>query len=208
MDPRAHVFAFMLPPRDSTHPIRVGGSPRSEVVIRGCLAGESSAPGRDGAASGPFPIFASPISDESRRFFPQGRGDVVYFFLGGATRGKRRAVKGSWAEGFAFRSDRVYVRTARSVYRTKFRSLKRLQRAELPPEFLRVHQGVVVNTDKIAELDAAGRAPRVGLRVGGSAGGEAIEWVAVSRRVFRKEFLPQLATVRRPRAKRRAPRAE
>ena len=112
-------------------------------------------------------------ADQEDRVILFQPAQVSYFFLGSAVEGRLIHIKSE--PGVQFQRHRVYARAVTGiVYRTSFRSLKRLQE-RLGPRFLSIHQSLVVNLQALK--DVMRRASRVGVQVGNE-----IEYLPVSRR--------------------------
>lgn len=111
--------------------------------------------------------------------------EVLYAASGAAF--QSGIVKSSWSRSRlpAVRPDRVYVRTAREVYLTHYRSLAELRRRLDTQQFVSIHQSVLVNLQKLAEIDFSGRSKQVGVTIADGSR----ERLVVSRRL-----LPMLRT--------------
>lgn len=107
-------------------------------------------------------------------------GDVLYFFTPAATRGIVGIPSGTVP---LLRPGGVYLRTAKGVFVTWFRSLAELRQRLAPSQFVQVHQSLVVNVDKIQDLDLSTTAERnvVGIKLPDGT----FEWLTLSRRALR-----------------------
>jgi len=87
-------------------------------------------------------------------------GEISYAFLGSAAPTELLAI--CREKRWCLEAGRVYLRTARAIYRTSYRRLAELGR-ELEPSgprlFFPIGRACFVNTMKIAALDTAGRTP-------------------------------------------------
>lgn len=102
--------------------------------------------------------------------------EVLFIFLGSAV--SKRLLDATWANPRFFQSDRVYLRTRKGIFVTRFRALKQL-RARLNPEnFVQIHQSLLVGIKEIDELDLDGKVKQVGMALPGGT----IESLTVSRR--------------------------
>jgi hypothetical protein len=104
--------------------------------------------------------------------------EVLYIFLGSAP--SRGLVRAAWSPAATLRPDAVYLRTAKDLFVTHYRSLAEVQKRLDPRQFLPIHQSIIVNILKIAEIDDAGKAKHVGVTVADGSR----EWLIVSRRSF------------------------
>jgi hypothetical protein len=77
--------------------------------------------------------------------------EILYFFLGSAV--TQRLIDHAWQQQLRFQRDRVYLRTRKGVYVTRFRSLRQLQARLNAETFAPIHQSLLVNLKKIVVID-------------------------------------------------------
>ena len=104
--------------------------------------------------------------------------EVLYLFLGNAP--SRGLVRAAWSRAATLRPDGVYLRTAKDLFVTHYRSLADVQKRLDPRQFLPIHQSIIVNLLKIAEIDDTGKAKYVGVTIADGSK----ERLAVSRRLL------------------------
>jgi hypothetical protein len=96
--------------------------------------------------------------------------EILYFFTGAAL--SQRVIHASWtAPTPPLRPDRLYARTGKGIFLTYVRTLTELQ--------LTIHQSLIVNIQKITDLELRDKLKQVGFAPGGKA---PKEWLTVSRR--------------------------
>jgi hypothetical protein len=104
---------------------------------------------------------------------------VAYVFLGCAV--NHRLIDPVWASDRVLDPAVVYVRTVKGqLFHTGSATLRELRRTLDPARFLSTHRLVIVNVDRLVELDLGGRVTRVGVFVGGG-----VEFLPISRRRVR-----------------------
>jgi hypothetical protein len=102
--------------------------------------------------------------------------EALYLFFGNAP--LRGLVRAAWSRAATLRPDAVYLRTVKDLFVTHYRSLATVQKRLDARQFLPIHQSIIVNILKIAEIDDAGKSKHVAVIV---AEGPR-EWLTVSRR--------------------------
>jgi hypothetical protein len=104
--------------------------------------------------------------------------EILYFFTGAAL--SQRVIHASWtAPTPPLRPDRLYARTGKGIFLTYVRTLTELQQRLDPSGFLTIHQSLIVNIQKITDLELRDKLKQVGFAPGGKA---PKEWLTVSRR--------------------------
>jgi DNA-binding LytR/AlgR family response regulator len=102
--------------------------------------------------------------------------EILYLFAGYSP--SRGLIDAAWVRAQILRRDRLYLRTAKDLFVTSYRSLASLEGALDPRQFVRIHQSITVNLLKIAEIDEGGKRKRVAV----IAADGTKEWLAISRR--------------------------
>jgi LytTr DNA-binding domain len=116
--------------------------------------------------------------DMPGRWFVISVDQVAYAFLGSAA--THGVVDASWAGARALSPAVVYVRTVKGgLFRAAF-ALEALRRRLDRARFVSTHRLVIVNVDRLVELDFGGRISRIGVMVGAQ-----VEFLPVSRRRLR-----------------------
>ena len=104
---------------------------------------------------------------------------VAFAFLGSAV--SHGAIDAPWVGERCLVPSTVYVRTVKgSLFRTGFATLDALRRWLDRMKFVSIHRLVIVNVDRLVELDLGGTISRVGVMVGAE-----VEFLPVSRRRLR-----------------------
>jgi hypothetical protein len=113
------------------------------------------------------------------RLFVLPIDQVAYVFLGCAV--NHGLIDPVWASDRVLDSATVYVRTVKGqLFDTGSATLRELRQTLDPARFFSTHRLVIVNVDRLVELDLGGRVTRVGVFVGGS-----VEFLPISRRRVR-----------------------
>jgi hypothetical protein len=131
------------------------------------------------SSSGSLPRIA--VSDPATRgrashFSLISQNEILYAFIGTSLR--YPLIQASWKEQKRLRRSRVFIRTPKGVFMTRFRSLAALQASLDSRPFLRIHQGLLINVLKITQLDASGRLNQVAVALSDGT----VEWLSISRR--------------------------
>jgi hypothetical protein len=101
---------------------------------------------------------------------------VAYWFLGSAA--SRGVIDASWVGARTLAGAALYVRTIKGgLFRTGFASLGVVRQKLDRTRFVPVHRLLMVNVDRLVELDLASHVSRAGVAVGAD-----VEFVRVSRR--------------------------
>lgn len=104
--------------------------------------------------------------------------DILFAFMESSLR--RKFILAGWREQKVLTGSRVFIRTPKGVFRTQFRSLRKLEHSLDTQCFLRIHQALLVNVMRLTQLDAAGRLNQVAVApLDGP-----VEWLSVSRRIM------------------------
>ena len=103
--------------------------------------------------------------------------DILYFFTGAAL--AQGLIYTSRTPVQDLRADRLYARTAKSIFQTHARTLAELQQRLDPHSFITIHQSLIANIHKVSDLELRDKLKRVGFTPGG---GIAKEWLTISRR--------------------------
>ena len=120
------------------------------------------------------------------RLFVIPIADILYFFTCGALSKSRMVINSPWTQACVLRPGIVYARTAKGLFATRFRTLKKLASRLDHNNFHTIHQSVLVNLLKITDLDIGSRLKPVTVRVNGST-----EQITVGRR-YLKPLRPKL----------------
>jgi hypothetical protein len=103
-------------------------------------------------------------------------GEILYLFVGYAS--SRGLVAGAWNRARTLRRDRVYLRTSQDLFRTHYRSITAASGRLDPAQFIRIHQSILVNLNRVTEIDLTGKVKLLGVGVSNGTS----EWLVVSRR--------------------------
>lgn len=120
------------------------------------------------------------VGEDNERFTLISVDEILYIFSGAAL--SRRLLDTTWSRQLFLRRDRIYVRTAKGLFVTQLRSLTEISRRLDPARFLAIHQSIVVNLQKLSEIDLRGRVQQVGVTTASGV----IESLRVSRRSLRE----------------------
>ena len=110
--------------------------------------------------------------------------EVLYFFTAGALSPRPTIMDAKWREWKLFSSGRVYVRTAKGLFVTRYRTLGRILARLDPEKFLRIDRSLAVNVLKIVDVDLVPKLKQVGVSASGST-----ERLTVSRRALKNLLL-------------------
>jgi len=105
--------------------------------------------------------------------------EILYFFTAGAV-SQRTVIDAKWRESKLFSPGRVYVRTAKGLFVTRYRTLGTIL-ARLPDKFVEIHKSLVVNSHKILDLEFSSKLKQVSVVTAAST-----EWLTVSRRALKR----------------------
>ena len=119
------------------------------------------------------------------RFSLISADEILYFFTVGALASAQNIIDATWRklkswELQYFRPGRVYARTAKGIFVTRFRTIAQLLERLDVEKFLSIQNSLVVNVLKITDLDISGKLKQVSVLEG-----DATEWLTVSRRSFK-----------------------
>ena len=131
-------------------------------------------------SSGAVPrIAALDLANEGGPFILISLNDILFAFMESSL--SQKFIQSHWREQKVLKRRRVFIRTPRGVFRTRFRSVRELERSLDSRPFLRIQPALLVNVLRITQLDAAGRLNQVAVApLDGP-----IEWLSVSRRSLR-----------------------
>lgn len=108
--------------------------------------------------------------------------DIVFAFSRGALSLQQALISAPWTRQQIFHADRIYLRTSRGgPFVTQFKSLSELQARLDAEKFFALHKSVLVNIQKLTEIDLSGRLKQVGVSLTNGS----VEWLTVSRRAVR-----------------------
>jgi hypothetical protein len=113
------------------------------------------------------------------RWFVIPVSHLSFAFLGSAA--SDGVLEARWAHGHALAPGVVYVRTAKGgLFRTGFTTLHALRQRLDPARFVSIHRQLIVNLDRLVQLDLGTNVSQVGVLAGAE-----IDFLPISRRHLR-----------------------